>query len=501
MHIFDLCPLLQYIIIDLDYSFNLIISLSKTCRYLRDYIKANFKIYALICARSLLFSDFNLDTYIYHTFDINKLNPFEQNMLLKIYNQYQLSNYKTFAINKAAENGYIHTLEWIFRYHFHLFKDDPYVGYNIESIDNASQNGHINVLNWFFNKRDQIEFRYSGNAVSQAAASGHIHILEWFFEHSQCLKNYTPACLIKQCNHVTDTPHNLILEFMYAPISALRLAARNNRVNAIEWLINNIHFNPLFAHWISQSLYTSETIFEEAINDAVRYNHLSVIKIIYKYKEKLGLSFNYKLCINIAASSGYIDIIEWFYNRSSKERLIKANLDITINPIIPFNYNELALEWAASNGTIDSIQWFFDHREELPFICSNHVINLAAGRAYIHILDWFYEHSDYVPFEYDSYAIDTAADKGLLQVLDWFFDHSNEVWVQTHYLKSKRVLQFKHSENAMFWASINDYIHILQWFVNHIPKDNLRYDKEQSIAGATKYNNIDIVNWWYNSDL
>ena len=247
--------------------------------------------------------------------------------------------YIIFTVEKAAENGHLHVIQWALsnyiscgahvqlpaiaarhrQWKILLYLLQNKFPLTSDVAVSAAEIGDLEMLKWA--KENGIKI--IGDCATQAAANGHFEVFLWLAEN--------------QCYIDGNT-------FKYT-----------DSIEILNWA--KLH---------GYSIPTGSILF------SLCENSLEVMK--WLYENGYCPAFESRFCV-LAARDGYLETLKWL-------RTVGC----------PWDENTLCS--AAANGFLDIIKWAIENG--CPIEKSSTIFKLSAVYGHLHILKWFMQHFDFV---------------------------------------------------------------------------------------------------------
>ncbi|KAK1930038.1 putative ankyrin repeat protein [Phytophthora citrophthora] len=131
----------------------------------------------------------------------------------------------TDAMDDAAANGYLETVQWL-----HANRTE---GCTTDAMDCAAANGHLDVVKWLQANRSE---GITTKAMDGAAANGHLHVVKWLHEHSSA------GCTVNAMEWAAEHGHLSVVKWLHANKSegctstAVKESLQNSHLAVASWL-------------------------------------------------------------------------------------------------------------------------------------------------------------------------------------------------------------------------------------------------------------------------
>ncbi len=340
-----------------------------------------------------------------------------------------------------------------------LEKKAEYYEYNMEI---AIAHKQMDVVEWLKNKN----IGYDSNTAIVATKHGHLDLVKWLYEK----KNKIHA-------HIYD------------------IAASNGHLDILKWLYEQC----------------AVIRKEVAIIEAIAGNHLDIIIWIHeKFKDILSNRWRGPPPANIAAHWGYIEILEWLYNRGQvctpggmDDAILNEHLDTAKwlkehdNDIF---YESTAIDYCAKYGYLDVIKSLYNneepclndiekgsHIEMIEWLMkygakgsSEQSMSNAAMYGQLDVLIWLHGKGQVL----SEYCINFAARNGHIDIVMWIYENDRTTYImslmiyasnggQLDIMKTiyEKGIENPCSRSCVYIAVKKGYLDMLKWIFEIIKRD------------------------------
>lgn len=239
------------------------------------------------------------------------------------------------AMERAAANGHLEVVQWLYRQGFRT----------ANAMDGAARNGHLHVLEWLHRNKATC----TSSAIDAAAEHNHLSIVQWL--HS----NRSEGCTTDAMDAAARNGHREMVIWLHenrtegCTANAMDGAAGSGYLQIVRWL----HDNRL------------EGCTENAMDSAAGGGYLCVIQWLHKNRSE-GCTFK---AMDNAAGYGHLKVVQWLHSH----RLEGCTAS--------------AANFAAAFGHFDVLKWLCANRVEN---CKPDFIELAASIGHLGVVKWLH---------------------------------------------------------------------------------------------------------------
>lgn len=421
------------------------------------------------------------------------------------------------VLDTAAKSGNIELVEWLFK--------NRTEGCSYYAIDKAAGYGHLDMVKLLHKK---YYIKCSSNAIYNACENGHFEVVKWLYEHDHV---HSECAMEISINKGYIEIFKWLYARNYKPTEyTLNYAAMGNDLDNVRYLCEELKLEC-----------TEDTLFyiEE-------YNILEYL--CKKFPEKITDKI-----VNIIASRGYLELLNWIMENHKKEITNNAidhavynkkydivkylykeyNLRCTIQSIYNITWHKDTdiemLKWILDNNQItfiqNSDQEQNDNQEQndedsnnnhiVQDIISNAVYNnnieflkllhntindcrfcgdmmyIAVNNCYFTIIDWLEQNCNYIHNnEQKTEILGAAAKNGKLEVLKYFYNKYD-----TEFRNKNQDINILDISEVIAEAASKGHFEIIKWLHNLGYKGNLN-----AMIYAAENSNLKMVEWLYKND-
>ncbi|EGG22277.1 hypothetical protein DFA_04395 [Cavenderia fasciculata] len=248
-------------------------------------------------------------------------------------------------------------------------------------------------------------------------------------------------------------------------------------------------------------------IFDWAMEQACKYNHLSIVKLICSNFKGVQLK---EIGMYIACSKGFTDIVKYILdNRTEQwgEDAMDAaiqNGHLEVVKVIFFDKingggTRNALNYAADHGYLEIVKFLHENSDKG---CSCYAMDHAAENGHYEIVKFLSEHRTEGA---STNAMDGAAKNGHFEIVKYLSEYRSEgayramdLAAENGHLEILKYLHFNRSEGAtamaMDWAAQNRHIDIVKYLCEHRTEGCVR-----SLEYAARNGDIEMVLYLINN--
>lgn len=184
--------------------------------------------------------------------------------------------------------------------------------------------------------------------------------------------------------------------------------------------------------------------------------------------------------IEVAATAGYLDLVQWYHQRGCAVNLtvfnnaaVSGNLELLKWVANHFDgkCDHIAMSLAAMCGHLNIVQWLHENYSEIDG--TTNAMDLAAHNGHFEVVKWLHHNRT---DGCTDYAINEAAKRGYWEVAvflfkagyDYDLDIIHEAMAQSlPLIKAFHSAGFTRFENRIVgWAAIENRMDIVQWFAD-----------------------------------
>lgn len=444
------------------------------------------------------------------------------------------------SLNSAAKNGHWDVVCWL---------DERLANANVRTSNSllfkyALEHGNLDRVKWVVSKgysakhlripkssnilRDLIEQKlvsptnFSGIALSDAAMVGDLDLVQWLLGGQATRSRPDLQCIFQGAVQAASNADVVLwlldrmnmLGLDFGPANAMFAAARNGRLEMVQWLYKRYgrdQTTDLFRDQADEfSSNDAElhplTVFDAAAEsgslDIIKFLHRINLPSRCKKRKHDGVSpCNHSslnctpMAMDIAASRGHLRVVTWLHENRSE--------GCTTN----------AMDFAAANGHFQVVEWLHSNRTEgctttamdkvvakchrrlnfksdkheryrdiLSFLnsnrregCTSAAMNSAVVNGNLEMVKWLFANTNARP---SPQVFDEAAGQGRLDILAWLHDN----------------VAVKCSSSAMSNAAAHGHLEAAKWLHTNQPKIR-EASVTKALNSAAYQGRLNVVRW------
>lgn len=351
---------LHHIILKLDESAIIIVSLAQTNKIINQYIRTKFRAYHLLCNLHSNLIDSSILTDTQYFYD----NIYDRRIFYKFYKLY----FPKICIDIASMSNYIVILNWWFDEK--KCNADLHFDYTMQAINMASANNYIQILDAWFNfskeTNNKIKLKYSAVAVDHASINNHITTLDWWL----------------------DKFLHYGLKFKYT-VDAIDGAARFGYINVLNWWLNHkSYIRPKYSIDALDyaSILSKIEVLDWFLNSGLTLKYSSyamdhatrpiILEWWLDLHKKHGYTLEYtEYAMNHASLTANIDVLNWWYNSGLPLDYSACSLETQhnilewwINSGLPLEYSENLLITAVLSNDTERLKYIIELMQKSIFV-------------------------------------------------------------------------------------------------------------------------------------
>ncbi|RLN95145.1 hypothetical protein BBJ28_00022003 [Nothophytophthora sp. Chile5] len=326
---------------------------------------------------------------------------------------YMPDEFLTKAVAEATSGGHLHVLEWLWA----NYRSRGYWG--ATEMERAVRNKHSAVVAWL---RDHTVLRpeFADTLVDDAVCCGDLATLQWLIEHFDVDTNeaLTVASrqdqwdivrwIVENCKLVTHLGGPYSKDFDLAAgdgnLEFLKFATSRKlwtpSTRDASWMMSSAaaagHLDVV--KWLHEELGTNSV--DDGYVNAAMGGHLEVLKYLHEKHLRNGSK---QSPMDVAAKSGFLDVVQWLHENRSEE------------------CTSAAMHHAAVNGHMDVVKWLHSHRSEG---CKKTTLVRVAEVGNLEMVQWLHDNRREVVL--GPGAMDRAATLGHLDVVKWLHESRDQ---------------------------------------------------------------------------
>ncbi|EGG22276.1 hypothetical protein DFA_04394 [Cavenderia fasciculata] len=309
-----------------------------------------------------------------------------------------------------------------------------------------------------------------------------IYAMPWHFvkhylpkDRNQILPERRRRVITEYCCHskaTLDTFNHLLkwsnveFDWEYLKRDGYCLTVRDEKI--LEYIVKKCPLNNYYFDW--------------AMEQACKYGHLSIVKLICSSFKGLQLQpFQIKkIAMYTACSKGFTDIVKYLLENRTEQ------------------WGDAAIDRAATNNHLDIVKLLHFHKSR-AIGCTKNAINFASEHGHLEVVKFLFEHRTE---RCNSYAIDEAAKNGYIEMVKYLHElgvrTTNYAMDSACHQGNLEIVKFLHfnckggaTKNAMDWASMNGHIDIVRFLSEHRTEGSTN----NAMDWAAENGNIEMVKY------